>query len=174
MLPSTRSCSAGSATLGTFDRILGRGGGGRFEDQDWREFYNNHVIIFQNNAARLVFRKSKRNHVTPLLLELHWLPVQYRIQYKIATFAFRRFDNTLPPYLSSLLNIYQPPRSLRSSSEKLLSVPKVCSKTFGQRSFQYQAPLLWNSLPTEIRDSRSLTSFKNHMKTHRLKKAFSL
>ena len=128
----------------------------------------------QNNAARLVFQKSKRNHVTPLLLELHWLPVKYRIQYKIATFAFRRFENTLPPYLSSLLNIYQPSRSLRSSSEKLLSVPKVRSKTFGQRSFQYQAPLIWNSLPTEIRDCKSLPSFKNHLKTYLFQKAFSL
>ena len=55
----------------------------------------------QNNAERLILKKSKRDHVTPLLKELHWLPVKYRIQYKLATLAFRHFDGTLPPYLSS-------------------------------------------------------------------------
>ena len=63
----------------------------------------------QNNAARLILKKSKRDHVTPLLKELHWLPVKYRIQYKLATLAFRHFDGTLPPYLSSLCT-YQPSR----------------------------------------------------------------
>ena len=67
----------------------------------------------QNNAARLILGKKKRkkekkkekkrDHVIPLLKELHWLPVKYRIQYKLATLAFRHFDGTLPPYLSSSL-----------------------------------------------------------------------
>ena len=70
----------------------------------------------QNNAARLILKKSKRDHVTPLLKDLRWLPVKYRIQYKLATLAFRHFDVTLPPYLSSSLCTYQPSRSLRSST----------------------------------------------------------
>ena len=57
----------------------------------------------QNNAARLILKKLKRDHVTPLLKELHWLPVKYRIQYKLATLAFRHFDGTLLPYLFSSL-----------------------------------------------------------------------
>ena len=71
----------------------------------------------QNNAAWLILKKSKRDHVTPLLKEFHWLPVKYRIQYKLATLAFLHFDGTLPPYLSSSLCTYQPSRSLRSSTE---------------------------------------------------------
>ena len=46
----------------------------------------------QKNAARLIVKKPKRDHVTPLLNELHWLPVKNRIQYKLATLAFRHFD----------------------------------------------------------------------------------
>ena len=42
----------------------------------------------QNNAARLVLQKSKRQHVTPLLKQLHWLPIQTRIDYKLATLCF--------------------------------------------------------------------------------------
>ena len=77
----------------------------------------------QNNAARLILKKSKLDHVTPLLKELHWLPVKYRIKYKLATLAFRPFDGTLPPYLSSSLCTYQPSRSLCSSTERLLKIP---------------------------------------------------
>ena len=69
----------------------------------------------QNNAARLVLQKSKR-HVTPLLKQLHWLPIQTGIDYKLATLAFRHCDGSLPQYLSSRLDIYQPSRSLRSAS----------------------------------------------------------
>ena len=61
----------------------------------------------QNNAARLVLQKSKRQHVTPLLKQLHWLPIQTRIDYKLATLAFRHFDGSLPQYLSSRLDIYR-------------------------------------------------------------------
>lgn len=128
----------------------------------------------QNNAARLIFRKSKRTHVTPLFMKLHWLPVEYRIQYKLATLAFRCFDGTLPPYLSSLLPIYQPSRSLRSGSEKLLCKPKTTTKSFGQRSFHFQAPSVWNALPSSLRDITSLPSFKSNLKTHLFRKAFSV
>ena len=86
----------------------------------------------QNNAARLVLRKRRRDHVTPLLKELHWLPVKFRCQYKIATLAYRHFDGSLPPYhLSSSLCTYEPSRSLRSSNEKLLKIPKRNLKSFG-------------------------------------------
>ena len=75
----------------------------------------------QKNAVRLILKKSKRDHVTPLLKELHWLPVKYRIQYKLATLAFRHFDGTLLTYLSSLCT-YQPSRYVRSSTERLLKL----------------------------------------------------
>ena len=60
----------------------------------------------QNNAARLVLKKRRRDHVTPLLKELHWLPVKFHCQYKIATHAYRHFEGSLPPYLSSSLCTY--------------------------------------------------------------------
>ena len=68
----------------------------------------------RNNAARLVLQKSKRQHVIPLLKQLHWLPIQTPIDYKLATLAFRHFDGSLPQYLSSRLdksiNISRPDR----------------------------------------------------------------
>ena len=53
-------------------------------------------------------------------MELHWLSLEFRIEYKLAILAFCRFEGTLHPYLSSVLHTYQPPRVLQSSSEKLL------------------------------------------------------
>ena len=68
----------------------------------------------QRRAAHLEKKKNQKINkieacfVTLLLKELHWLPVKYRIQYKLVTLAFRHLDCTLLPYLSSSLCIYQP------------------------------------------------------------------
>ena len=128
----------------------------------------------QNNAARLVLQKPKRQHVTPLLKQLHFFPIQTRIDYKLATLAFRHFDGSLPQHLSSRLDIYQPSRSLRSSNERLLRVPRWKLKSFGYWSFSYQGPVVWNSLPTDLKLSYSLSSFKSRLKTHLFKKSYSL
>ena len=127
----------------------------------------------QNSAARLVMRGSRREHITPLLKELHWLPILFRSQYKLATLAYRHFEGTLPPYLSKALTTYQPSRSLRSSHEKLLKVPKTNFKTFGQRSFSFLAPTIWNSVPLHIRNAPSLSRFKSQLKTHLFQLAYS-
>ena len=71
----------------------------------------NRLQKVQNNAARLVLRKRKSDRVIPLLEKLHWLPVEARMHYKIATLAFRHFENSLPPYLSELLHTYQTSRT---------------------------------------------------------------
>ena len=52
----------------------------------------------QNSAVRLVLKKRKRDHITLLLNELHWLPVKFHCEYKIATLAYLHFDCTLPSY----------------------------------------------------------------------------
>lgn len=126
----------------------------------------------QNNAARLVFKKKKNDHVTTLLKELHWLPIKFRIQFKIAVLAYRHFDGSLPPYLSDALCTYQPSRSLRSSVERLLKIPKCNLKTAGNRSFSFVAPSIWNSLPTSLRDLPTLSQFRVHLKTYLFQQAF--
>ena len=128
--------------------------------------------IVQNNAAKLVLRKSKYDHVTPLLHELHWLPIKFRPQYKLATFVYRFFDGSLPGYLSQTPCAYQPTRNFRSSWEKLLKVPKRNTKTFGERSFSFLAPSVWNSLPSDLRNSSTLLLFKSSLKTHLFVTAF--
>ena len=110
----------------------------------------------QNYAARIIFNKPRKSHVTPLLLDLHWLPIKARIDYKIAMLVYKCLNGLAPPYISKLINIYSPPRSLRSASKNLLE-QRVCNyKSIGERSFSFYAPVLWNSLPQFLRVQRSV------------------
>ena len=126
----------------------------------------------QNNAARLIMEKRKRDHVTPLLKELHWLPVKFRCQYKIATLAYRHFEGSLPSHLSSSLCTYELSRPLGSSTERLFWIPKRNLKSFGERSFSFMAPSVWNSLPADLRNLPALSQLKSHLKTFLFTQAF--
>ena len=94
-----------------------------------------------NCAARLILRKQKYDHVTPLLIELHWLPVSQRIVFKILLLTFKALNGLSPSYITDLLERYVPTRPLRSSSRGLLKVPRSNSK-YGDRSFSVCAPTL--------------------------------
>ena len=130
--------------------------------------------LIQNSAARIVTRSKSTSHVTPLLIQLHWLPVAYRIQFKVLLLTYKSLHNNTPTYLSDLLESYTPARSLRSSTAGLLHVPKANLSTLGERAFSYIAPKLWNSLPDYIRHCDSITDFKSRLKTNFFKIAYGL
>ncbi len=73
--------------------------------------------LIQNAAARLIFNEPKRTHVTPLFINLHWIPIAARIKFKALMFAYRTTTGSAPLYLNSLLQTYVPSRSLRSASD---------------------------------------------------------
>ena len=75
----------------------------------------------QNAAARVVSLSSKRSHITPILKTLHWLPVKERIIFKILLFVYYIVNGTAPDYNKSLLRLYQPTRTLRSSNSGLFA-----------------------------------------------------
>ena len=128
------------------------------------ETLHQYTALF-NNTLHIVRKKRRWDHITLLLKELHWLPVKFHCQYKIAYLAYRHFEGSLPPYLSSSLCTYKPSCSLQSSNEKLLKIPKQNLKSFGQHSFSFMAPSLWNSLPTTLRNVPTLSQFKLQLKT---------
>ena len=106
-----------------------------------------------------------------MLIELHWLPVRARIDYKIAMFCFMSLKCTYAPlYLTSLLKLYQPARALRSQGSMLLEVPRTKLKTFGDRAFISNGPAVWNSLPDDLRHSSCVVSFKRGLKTYLFEK----
>ncbi len=122
--------------------------------------------MIQNAAARLVFNEPKRAHVTPLFVSLHWLPVAARIQFKTLMLAYRTTTGSAPSYFHSLLRIYIPSRSLRSASERRLVVPSQRGSKSLSRTFSFTVPGRWNDLPTPIRNTGSLSIFKQQLKTH--------
>lgn len=122
--------------------------------------------IVQNNAARLILRKSKRTSASPLIQSLHWLPVEKRIKYKTITFCHKCIYGKAPSYLTNLIQFYSPARMLRSSSDKTkLIVPKMNFKSIGEKSFSFLGPKTWNSLPKSLRTISDFDSFKRQLKT---------
>ena len=105
----------------------------------------------QNAAARIVSLTSRRSHITPILQNLHWLPVKERINFKILLLVYHIINETAPEYNRSLLIKYQPTRTLRSSSSGLLQIP-LSKKSWGERAFAHAGPALWNTLPQELND----------------------
>uniref|UniRef100_A0A669CTZ7 Reverse transcriptase domain-containing protein n=1 Tax=Oreochromis niloticus TaxID=8128 RepID=A0A669CTZ7_ORENI len=128
--------------------------------------------LVQNAAARFLSGKRKFEHITPVLASLHWLPIEFRIHFKVLLLVFKSLNGLAPAYMSDLLKPYVPTRSLRSAEQLLLSVPKSRLKLRGDRAFSIVAPKLWNNLPLHIRRSTSVLVFKSRLKTHFYSLAF--
>jgi hypothetical protein len=129
--------------------------------------------LLQNAAARVLTKSKKHDHITPILQELHWLPIRQRIQFKILLIAFKSQFGLTPSYIANLLVPYAPSRTLRSSAKSLLTIPRTSSSYYGDRSFSACAPKLWNALPNNIRRCSSLPLFKNLLKTHLFKSSYT-
>ena len=128
--------------------------------------------VVQNAAARLLTRSPKRSHVTPILIALHWLPIKFRIQFKVLVVTYRALHGQAPTYIRDLLQPYLTSRSLRSSDQGLLVVPRSRLKTKGDCAFEVVAPKLWNSLPLNLRSVDTVDTFKKQLKTHLFRLAF--
>ena len=125
----------------------------------------------QNSAARIVTLIRRSTHITPVLSSLHWLPIEFRIVFKLLLLVFHCIHGSAPEYNVNLLMPYNPPRRLRSSDSKLLAVPKS-KKSWGDRSFAHAGPSLWNQLPYHIRNISNIDCFKIALKTNLFKIAF--
>ena len=121
----------------------------------------------QNNAARVVSGSKKYDHITPVLKDLHWLPIRKRIEFKILLLTFKCMQGCAPLYLRKLLVKQAKTRTLRSNTKNLLQIPLTNLKRFGDRAFCAYAPRLWNELPDNIKaaDTSSVQNFKKQLKT---------
>ena len=94
----------------------------------------------QNTAARVVTLSSIKEHVRPILNDLHWLTIHNRIKFKILLLTYKVLNGFAPTYLSELIQPYKNQRNLRSNNQYLLRVPKSRTTTFGDRAFSVCAP----------------------------------
>ena len=129
--------------------------------------------LVQNTAARVLTGTRKRDHISPVLASLHWLPVTARIDFKVLLLTYKALHGQAPSYLEDLIVPYHPNKTLRSQNAGFLAVPRVLKSSMGGRAFCYRAPLLWNKLPIQIRGADTLSIFKNRLKTFLFNRAYN-
>ena len=130
----------------------------------------------QNKAARMLKCSPCRNHITPVLRELHWLRISDRIIFKILIFTHKAFHGVAPVYLCELITKHEHAtvRTRRNQDCFLLSIPpisKTCAVSFFERSFLCAAPTLWNKLSIDTR-MLEFDQFKSRVKTEHYFKYF--
>ena len=132
----------------------------------------NKLQICQNNAARIITQRRKFDHITQTRKDLHWLPAEQRIQFKILLLTHKALNGYAPEYLADILTLYVPSKSLRSEDRLNLEKPLCRREGFGKRAFARAAPTLWNDLPLKLKKSTSVDSFKSGLKLHLFKLAY--
>ena len=116
-----------------------------------------------NSGVRYVFGIRKNEHISLYRTSLEWLTTKGRRNYFAATLMYRIFEKNskLPQYLRVRYEINDSTRPCRGERPPL-KIPSF-DKEFLERSFYVRTSYLWNSLPSEIRNSKSLLSFKKHV-----------
>ena len=121
----------------------------------------------QNAAARLATSSPWQTPSAPLLTELHWLPVNRRIQFKVLSFIHRIiFSPNVPTYLKHSISLRNPVYPTRLSESPNLEVKVARYRRSGDRAFSFGAPPLWNNLPSNIKTIADFKTFKCKLKTH--------
>ena len=127
--------------------------------------------LLQNRAARLISRTKPWEHITPVLKDLHWLKIKERIEFSILKHVFKCLNDLGPQYLRDLLTVSKPSRELRSTTKSILVVPR-CKSKMGERAFSISGPKLWNTIPEQIKEAKTILSFKKQLKTHYFTKLY--
>ena len=132
----------------------------------------NKVTSVINVCVRLVKKSSKRTHVTPFAIELHWLPMKERIEYKTIMLTYKSLHGLSPTYMSDIFSQCASSRDLRSNQNFTLNIPKFRTEKYGRGRFGVTAPKLWNSLPSELKLCDSVSTFKKQLKTFLFRQAY--
>ena len=119
-----------------------------------------------NAAVRMIYDVKKRDHISPYIMRAHFLPVKYRIRFKLCLIVYKALHGMAPDYIQELLVPRHP--TLRGGRDiMMLEIPFKKEKTV-----QYQMCIHWNELPLNIRMSSSIAQFKKNLKTHYFQEAF--
>jgi hypothetical protein len=130
--------------------------------------------LVQNAAARTILKLNYRSPITPALRELHWLPIEYRIQFKLCVMMHLSHTGRSPQYISEMLQPVATTSTrsgLRSASTACYKLPRLHLK-LGERAFSYSGPKLWNALPHDLHDIIDTNAFKTRLKTVLFARAF--
>lgn len=118
-------------------------------------FHISRLQRLQNSCARVIYGARRREHVSPLLRQLHWLPIRQRIIFKVLTLVFKCLRNTAPSYLSDIL-----PETVEN---RFVRIPRT-KTSHGDHAFCRFGPIYWNALPLTLRNIQSISNFKPKLK----------
>lgn len=124
-----------------------------------------------NAAARLVCHIPRYAHITPTFGSLHWLPIEYRIRFKVALLVFKSIKGMDPKYLKNQISIFKTFYPLWRDALTLQQARTRC-KTFGDHAFVSADPKVWNALPPKIRSCETIDTFKRELKALLYREAF--
>ena len=125
----------------------------------------------QNCLARVVTKAPRFSRFVPILKRLHWLPVKFRIHFKICAITFRTLKENQPAYLADLLVRPKYSKYLRSTTSNRFVVPRIKTKT-GSRALSISGLALWNALPVPIRNAKTILTFRKLLKSQLFDLAF--
>ena len=97
---------------------------------------------YKTRPPDLLREQKKSDHITPVLINLHWLPIKHRVIFKLLLYTYKALHGLAPDYLANLLTFYKPARTLLSSRSNNRSVPRSRTCTYGDRSFACVSPRL--------------------------------
>ena len=123
------------------------------------------------NAAARIFCYRHDHHITHVLRDnLHWLPIRWRIIYKVAVITYKTLRGMSADYLTDLCpvvsdNSTYSAYNLRSVVHRNIAVNRVNTCCYGDRTFQKQSASVWNDLPPSLRASSTITTFCAGLKT---------
>ena len=126
----------------------------------------------QTIAERIAFRCPYRDHITPVLESLHWLPVKYRIPFKLLLLTYKCLNGLDSGYLGCLVMPCKCRYEPRPQHQGQLQFPEDRLKSYVERSFGFSAPTEWNKLSVNVKSAPSLDSFKVKLKTHLYMKCY--
>ena len=145
-------------------------------------FYNlpgstiDRIQVVQNSCAKFLTRTKRFDSASEQLKKLHWLPIKFRIKYKLMMMAHKVIhpnNMAIPKYISKKIKLKEHTRITRSANAPLINkswIPKL--KTVGASAYVFSVPTIWNKLPSHVRLIESFTAFKTALKTHYFKEAF--
>ena len=120
----------------------------------------------QNDAVRLICQVLRYLRATPLLQELHWLPMAQRVIFKVMCLVHKLKHNTVSGPLAKRSVPYLLTRSLRSADADRMTTPWFHKSTMGARAFSVWAPKYWNTLLPALRNEVNFPKFRKLLKTH--------
>ncbi|KAF7251566.1 Zinc finger FYVE domain-containing protein 26 [Varanus komodoensis] len=117
--------------------------------------------LVQNTAARLLTGTGHYVHMTPVLRQLHWLPIEVRAQFKVLVMTYKALNGLGPGYLKDRLHPYMPDRPLRSAGEALLQEPSMKEI---RRDFQLEAAAVYNKVARQLVKQQNYSEIRQLLK----------